>query len=281
MSWKAHSFKEDENQNTKTEKENYGFKTRKYPPQCKEIENFEKDPMNIVRNIKFQENTDEFQRKLKKDIEKIKSSPKVFVPAQKTSNMYELKPEEHSKLLKENITKTYEKAPKNLDHEINFEAKKIAENIDLDDRINCLAKTQAFITLKDHKKDFRSNPRSRLINPSKSELGKISKILPEDINSELRTILELNQWKNTRSVIDWLNNIKNKQSCTFIQLDIKDFYPLAKEHIHISDDHLRIIKHCRRSLLFDKETPWIKRGPQENFDVTIGHLSKKRRRPNY
>ena len=83
MSWKAHSFKEDENQNTKTEKENYGFKTRKYPPQCKEIGNFEKDPMNIVRNIKFQENTDEFQRKRKKDIEKIKSSPKVFVPAQK------------------------------------------------------------------------------------------------------------------------------------------------------------------------------------------------------
>ena len=141
---------DDKNKNTKTEKETYGFKTRKCPPQCEEMENFEKDLMNIVRNIMFQENTDEFQRKLKKDIKKIKYSPNVLVPADKTNNMYELKPEEHSKLLKENITKTYKKAPKNLDHEINFEAKKIAEDLHLDDRINCLAKIHAFITLKDH-----------------------------------------------------------------------------------------------------------------------------------
>ena len=113
------------------------------------MENFEKDPMNIVRNIKFQENTNEFQRKLKKDIKKIKSSPDIFVPADKTGNMYELKPEEHSKLLKENITrKHYKKAPKNLEHEINFDAKKIAENLDVDDRINWLGKIQAFVTLK-------------------------------------------------------------------------------------------------------------------------------------
>ena len=63
---------------------------------------------------------------------------------------------------------------------------------------------------------------------------------------------------------------------------VKEFYPsitetildnaisLAKEHIHINDDHLRIIKHCRKSLLFDTETPWIKRGSQGNFDVTMG-----------
>ena len=58
--------------------------------------------------------------------------------------------------------------------------------------------------------------------PSKSELGKISKIVLEDINSELRIILGLNQWKSTRSVTEWFNNIENKQSCTFIQLDIRD-----------------------------------------------------------
>ena len=97
--------------------------------------------MDIVRNIKFKENTDEFQRKLKKDNKKIKSSPNVFILADKTGNIYEYKPEEHSKLLKENITKTYKKAPKNLDYDINFEAKKITDNLDLDDCINCLTKT--------------------------------------------------------------------------------------------------------------------------------------------
>ena len=30
---------------------------------------------------------------------------------------------------------------------------------------------------------------------------------------------------------DWFNNIENKQSCTFIQLDIKDFYPSITETI--------------------------------------------------
>ena len=156
MRWKANFYlnKDDENKNTKTENETYGFKTRKCPPQCEEIENFRKDPMNIVRNMKFEENTYEFQRKLKNDNKKVESSPNIFVLADKTSNIYECKPEEQSKLLKENITKTYKKALKNLDHEINFEAKKITENLHLDDCINCLAKTQAFITLKDHKEDF-------------------------------------------------------------------------------------------------------------------------------
>ena len=104
MRWKANFNlnKDDENRNTKTENETYGFKTRKCPPQCEEMENLKKDLMNIVRNIKFKENTDEFQRKLKKDNKKIKSSPNVFVLADKTGNIDECKPEEHSKLLKEN-----------------------------------------------------------------------------------------------------------------------------------------------------------------------------------
>ena len=45
--------------------------------------------------------------------------------------------------------------------------RKKAEKLELDDRINCLAKTQAFITMKDHKEDFRTNPTCRLINPPK------------------------------------------------------------------------------------------------------------------
>ena len=138
-----------------------------------------------------------------------------------------------------------------------IEAIKIAENLELDHRINCLAKTQAFITMKDHKEDFHTNPTCRLINPAKSEVGKISKSILEEINTELRSTLELNQWKNTRSVIEWLNSIQNKKNCAFIQLDIKDFYPsitekildnaieFAKEHTTIIDDDIRIIKHCR------------------------------------
>ena len=58
------------------------------------------------------------------------------------------------KLLYEKITKTYEKSTDHLEHAINMEAKHIAKNSKLDDRIEKLAKVQAFITLKDPKENF-------------------------------------------------------------------------------------------------------------------------------
>ena len=55
------------------------------------------------------------------------------------------------KLLHENVTKTYKKAPPKLETSINFEAKNIAELINLDNRIKYIARTPVFITLKGHK----------------------------------------------------------------------------------------------------------------------------------
>ena len=74
-------------------------------------------------------------------------------------------PQEHKKLLKENVTKTYKKAPPNIETAINLEAKYIATNSNLSDKIERLAQTPAYIFLKDHKENFRSNPSCRLINP--------------------------------------------------------------------------------------------------------------------
>ena len=56
---------------------------------------------------------------------------------------------------------------------------------------------ESFITLKDHKDDFNNAPKTRLINPAKNEIGRISKNLLDDINQQLRNILKINQWKNT------------------------------------------------------------------------------------
>ena len=63
-----------------------------------------------------------------------------------------------------------------------MEAKNIAKTIRLSDKIEWLAKTPAFITLKDHKDNFQSSLHCRLINSSKSELGKVSKSILENIN---------------------------------------------------------------------------------------------------
>ena len=131
------------------------------------MEAFEKEFLDMIPNIKFRSVKDTFQKKLKEDIPKIKRSPNVFVFADKTSNIYEMPEQRHKKLFHDNVTKTYKKAPPKLETSIKLEAKNIAELINLDDRIECIGRTPAFITLKDHKPDFRQNPSCRLINPAK------------------------------------------------------------------------------------------------------------------
>ena len=209
----------------------------------------------MIKSLKFRNVQDDSQPKMKHDISKIKSSPNAFVFADKITNLYEIPPNDHKRLLHENITKTYKKSTKRLENGINMEAKHIAENIKLDDRIESLAHTQAFITLKDHKENFRTSHPCRLINPSKSEQGKVSIVIY--VNKNLVNSLKVNQWRNTDSVINWFNAIENKSQCSFIQLDIVEFYPnisentldnainFAKQYAEISDENLRIIKHCR------------------------------------
>ena len=96
----------------------------------------------------------------------------MLIFADKTSNTYKAAPQEYSNLLEDNTTKSFKKSTDCLEKAINIEAKNIAKKIQLRDRIECLARTHAFITLKDHKDSFQSSLPSRLINPSKSELGK-------------------------------------------------------------------------------------------------------------
>ena len=57
---------------------------------------------------------------------------------------------------------------------MNLKAKGIAVGIALDGRAECMAKAPAYITLKDLKDNFRSAHLCDLINPCKSETGKIN-----------------------------------------------------------------------------------------------------------
>ena len=143
------------------------------------MEAFEKELLDIIPKIKFRSVKDAFQKKLKEDIPKKTPAPNVFVFADKTGNIYEMPEQQHKKLLHDNVTKTYKIAPPKLETSINLEAKKIAELINLDDRIKSIARTPAFITLKGHKPDFRQNSSCRLINLAKNELGKVSKLIIE------------------------------------------------------------------------------------------------------
>ena len=65
----------------------------------------------MVTSLKFGNLKGSFQRELSEDIRKIKSSTNVFVFADKTNNIYEMSKDHHKKLLHDNVTKSYQKAP--------------------------------------------------------------------------------------------------------------------------------------------------------------------------
>ena len=62
-----------------------------------------------------------------------------------------------------------------------------------------LAELECFVNLKDHKDNFRDKPTVRLLNPNKSNIGKVSKIKLEVINSTLREKTGVKQWQSTNN----------------------------------------------------------------------------------
>ena len=95
-----------------------------------------------------------------------------------------------------------------------MKVKHIAKNLELSDRMEHLARNPTFITLKDHKENFNLKLSCRLINPSKSELGKVSKQILEKINKIIVQHLNVNKWKNSKSVIKWFTALENKTDCS-------------------------------------------------------------------
>ncbi len=266
---------------TTEQKETYGFKSTKSPPSIPELKEFENGMLHLVQNIEFNNSTSQFQKKLSKDAQIIKQSDKLYVAADKTTNFYKLQPDKYEQLLEQNITKDYKKVTTSSVESHTQEDKNIADNLDLSDRIDTTANTQSFITLKDHKPNFGNKPTCRLINPCKSEIGKISKQILERVNNKIIKSTKLNQWKNTDEVLNWYNNVSNKQQCSFICFDVCEFYPsitedllqkaltFASQYDTITDEEKHIIIHSKNSTLYNKGMPWTKRG-NTSFDVTMG-----------
>ena len=127
-----------------------------------------------------------------------------------------------------------------------------------------MQKNDCFISFKDHKDGFPGRVETRLINPSKTNIGKISKVILQRINSNLRLKTGLNQLQSSDQVITWFNGLNDKHNYTFLKLDIVSFYPSISEDLlntaiswaktlnPISNDEIKIIKNCRKSFLFHK-----------------------------
>ena len=107
LRWKAHHFYKDNGPNDSRQFDNFGFKTSATPPQNEYLNAFENDMYEMIRNIEFINVRNEFQDKLKQDLENIQSSKNILAFADKSTNLYELSKESYEKLLHDNITQTY------------------------------------------------------------------------------------------------------------------------------------------------------------------------------
>ena len=169
------------------------MKSNKCPPQLKELIPFEYDLIDLVKNIKFRKVRNDFQMKLHEDLRKVRSSKKTLTFADKTSNMYRLEKEEYRHLLQNAVTTTYKKSNKETERRINCEGIKYAKEANILDKVEVNGTANCFVTLKDHKEDFLNHTTTRLINPAKNLIGRISKQILDQINSKLCEILKVNE----------------------------------------------------------------------------------------
>ena len=136
-------------------------------------------------------------------MQEIRNTNTLLINADKTSNIYKVTTDHYNRLLTNSITKDYKQTNNATVEDINNEAGKIAAKLEIADRIEKYSESTAYVILKDHKDNFDNDPKCRLINPAKSNIGKISKQLLQEINKEVREKTGLTQWQSTGEVLNW------------------------------------------------------------------------------
>ena len=262
-------------------KETFGIKSIKNPKAVPEMKNFESELIDLAQNVEFRHFDNALQRNLKRICNEIKEEPKLIIPADKTHNFYKITSEEHNDLRKKDVEKNFKRVKKNSVEKIKKDHLKVITKLDLDDRIFETSKLECFVKLKDHKSNFREAPTVRTLNPSKPEVGKISKQILERKIHVIRQMSGLNSWKNTKAAINWFKTIENKKKAKFILFDVEQFYPSIDEEllekaikwgtqfVKFEEEETEIIFAARKALLYLNGVPWSKKGAKV-FDVGMG-----------
>ena len=102
MRWKARFFLKGEK--VRKTPNISAFRVTKHLPS---FWNYKENDLKLYENIKFRDTKNHFQETLANDLKKINSSGKMFVFAHKTRNIHETSFDTCSKLLHDDITKTY------------------------------------------------------------------------------------------------------------------------------------------------------------------------------
>ena len=287
MRWRAFWYKESLDEDTEDTdasdpNEYYKFPSKRFAPPCDKLVAFEEDFFTMVKSIKFREPHGEFQRSLRKDINMFKNSEKIITFSDKTNNLYGLEQDDYKKILKENITRDYKKCDEGIVDKINAEASDLIRSNSIKGKVPKFEESDAFISIKDHKDQFPTSIPCRLINPAKTHIGKISKLILDKINQQIRVKANLTQWQNSKQVIEWFNAIKDKKKHRFICFDLVSFYPsikrkhlldaveFARQYVDISPNDIEIILHACKTVLISDGCAWQKTNGTDLFDVPMG-----------
>ena len=278
LRWRSFFFL---NPQDKPSKETYGFKSIRAAPKIKELQEFENRLKGLCREIEFRGYSNDFQQKLKDDLANINNNAEVIVSADKTSNHYLVDTEKYNDLVVKNIQKDFKKAAPGDIKKALEQQKEIVTKLDIDDRVLQPPPQDSYITLKDQKSNFQNDPKARLLNPQKPEIGRISKKIVSRVVGDLRSKTNLNLWKNTDSVITWFTKLQDKRSLRFISFDICDYYgsitqELFKEAVDwartivpITPTEVEVIFKSKQTFLSYGGQTWKKKG-DDQFNISMG-----------
>ena len=87
MRWKALQFLGKLDNQARN---NYGFKSNKFPPSANELSNFESDLLMMIHNVEFQPVKNRFLSKLKEDVKTIKNTKELLINTNKLSSIYKM-----------------------------------------------------------------------------------------------------------------------------------------------------------------------------------------------
>ena len=130
------------------------------------------DLIELVRSIRYRRVNNNLQQQIRNDLKDIEGYNKILVKVDKSNNLYKMSPNRYKQMLHKEVITHHKKAPPSSEAALNKEAELLAYKLKVEDRIEKFNIKNCFITLKDHKSDFQRNPACRLINPSKTQMGK-------------------------------------------------------------------------------------------------------------
>ena len=136
----------------------------------KELDEFKDSLSELVQNVEFNKNSNQFLKSLDDKLDDVKKEKKVYVDADKTSNKYLMDPANYKELLEKNVQSKYKKADTQDIDEVTSEHQDIVKELEMSERVFKTMPRAAFLTLKDHKENFQNNPQVRLLTPQSVRL---------------------------------------------------------------------------------------------------------------